>query len=112
MKANSGRDLEVFIEAMQLPMEGRIAFLDQACAGDNGLFRRVDALLKCNDRAADFLEQAPALTIAEWKDKAPVGEKPGDRIDRYVLLQQIGEGGCGVVFVAEQNVPVSRRVAL
>ena len=44
--------------------------------------------------------------------EAPVGEKTGDRIGRYKLLQQIGEGGCGVVYLAEQTEPVRRRVAL
>src|ERR1039457_384428 len=51
----------------------------------------------------------PAKTIAL---SIPPTEKPGDRIGRYKLLEQIGEGGCGVVYVAEQEQPVRRRVAL
>src|SRR5262249_24712492 len=55
--------------------------------------------------------QTPEV-VAEGRAKAASGEKPGDWVDRYKLLQQIGEGGCGVVFVAEQAEPVHRRVAL
>jgi len=53
-----------------------------------------------------------ALELPDVPSKAPVTEKPGDRIGRYKLLEQIGEGGCGVVYVAEQEEPVRRRVAL
>src|SRR5216684_5178064 len=112
MTGKSGRDIEVFTEAVQLPIEERVAFLDRACAEDEDLRRKLEALLKSNDRAGDFLEQPPTTAIGEGRAKAAPGEKPGDRVDRYKLLQQIGEGGCGVVFVAEQEEPVRRRVAL
>src|SRR6185369_12932963 len=69
-------------------------------------------LLKSNDRAGAFLEEPPATAIGEERSKIAPGERPGDQVDRYELLQQIGEGGCGVVFVAEQRTPVLRRVAL
>src|SRR6266700_993311 len=111
MTANSGRDLELFTEAVQLPIEERVAFLDRACAEDEDLRHKIEAWLKSNDRAGAFLEQLPAV-VGEGRTKAAVGEKPGDRVDRYKLLEQIGEGGCGVVFVAEQEKPVRRRVAL
>lgn len=58
------------------------------------------------------MESPPTEWISEVRAKVTVGEMPGDRIDRYMLVQQIGEGGCGVVFVAEQEHPVRRRVAL
>ncbi len=99
------RDVEVFTEAIQLPVGERAACLERACRGDVELRQRVEALLRAQQRLGDFLEQAPQRT-------APIGEKPGDRIGRYKLLQQIGEGGCGVVFMAEQEVPVRRLVAL
>jgi serine/threonine protein kinase/tetratricopeptide (TPR) repeat protein len=112
MTSNSGRAIEVFTEAVQLPIEERVAFLDRVCAGDEPLRRKIEALLKSNDRAGSFLEQPPAATISEGRGELAPGEKAGDRVDRYKLLQEIGEGGCGVVFVAEQQSPVLRRVAL
>lgn len=51
MSANSGHAIEIFTEAIQLPIEARSAFLDQACAGDEGLRRKIEALLKSNDHA-------------------------------------------------------------
>jgi eukaryotic-like serine/threonine-protein kinase len=111
MTPNSGRAIEIFTEAIQLPIEERAAFLDRACAEDEELRRKIESLLRSNDRAGAFLEQPP-VTVGEGRARASAGEKPGDRVDRYKLLQQIGEGGCGVVFMAEQEEPVRRRVAL
>src|SRR5262245_34584500 len=112
MTGNRKRDIEVFAEAVQLLREERIAFLDRACADDVDLRQRIEALLRSNDRAGDFLEEPPTGSITEGRAKVAAGEKPGDQVGRYKLLQQIGEGGCGVVFVAEQEEPVRRRVAL
>jgi hypothetical protein len=53
-----------------------------------------------------------ALELSEGRPEAVVTEKPGDRIGRYKLLEKIGEGGCGVVYLAEQAEPIRRRVAL
>ena len=73
----------------------------------------VEKLLLAHDQAGAFLEDPVAppqhSTIVL---PAPLTEKPGDRIGRYKLLQQIGEGGCGVVYMAEQEEPIRRRVAL
>jgi len=112
MTANSARAIEIFTEANELPAEERAAFLDQACAGDEALRRKIDALLRSNDRAGDFLEKPPADDLSEARAKVPVGEKPGDWVENYKLLEKIGEGGCGVVFMAEQEGLVRRRVAL
>src|ERR1043165_2730632 len=112
MTGNRQRDIEVFAEAIRLPTTERVAFLDRACAEDKGLRQRMEALLKSADRVGDFLEEPPTAVISEERAKIAVGEKPGDRVGRYKLLQQIGEGGYGVVFVAEQEEPIRRRVAL
>src|SRR5215510_6133470 len=110
--SNNKRDVDLFAEAIKLPTEERIAFLNRVCAGDQDLRRRIEKLLRLNDRAGDFMEAPPTGWINEARAKVSAGEKPGDRIDRYKLLQEIGEGGCGLVFVAEQEEPVRRRVAL
>src|SRR5215218_10005555 len=111
MSSNSAHALELFTEAVQLPNEERAAFLAQACAGDGELRAKIEALLKSHDRAGAFMEEPPTASIREERARVP-GVKPGDHIGHYKLLQQIGEGGCGVVFMAEQEEPVRRHVAL
>ena len=100
------------MEAIELSHEERIAFLDRIGAEDQDLRRKVEALLKSNERVGNFLETPPSAAIDEVKSIFGAGEKPGDRVDKYKLLQQIGEGGCGIVFLADQERPVHRRVAL
>ena len=112
MISNRKGDVEIFTAAIQLPDDERTAFLDQACAGDEDLLRRMKALLSSIERVPDFLETPPTRSLSEVRAKLGAGEKPGDYIHHYKLLQQIGEGGCGVVFMAEQEKPVRRRVAL
>lgn len=104
------RDLEIFTVAVQLPAGERAVFLERACGGDSELRQRVEALLQTHARLGDFLEQ-PSAQPAKPRPGAATGESIGDRIGRYKLLQQIGEGGCGVVYVAEQDEPVRRQVA-
>jgi eukaryotic-like serine/threonine-protein kinase len=103
----------IFHGALQLPEAQRADYVTQACGGDAQLRQQVEALLKAHAAAGGFLEEplppSPNKTIALT---LPLTEKPGDRIGRYKLLQQIGEGGCGVVYMAEQEQPVRRRVAL
>ena len=112
MTDDSNRELALFTEALELAAEERAAFLNRACVSDEHLRRKVEALLKAYERTGDFLEHAPTGSAVKDMRQIPVGEKPGDRIGSYKLLQQIGEGGCGVVFMAEQEEPVHRRVAL
>jgi serine/threonine protein kinase len=112
MTPNSGRALEVFTQAFQLPVEEQSAFLDRVCAEDEGLRRKIEALLRSNERAGSFLEEPPTVSISEQREKLSVGEKPGNQVGRYTLVEQIGEGGCGIVFMAEQQEPIRRRVAL
>ena len=82
----------------------RAAFLADACAGDDRLRRRVEALLKAHAQPDEILDAPPrnSGTI----DYAPINERPGTMIGPYKLMEQIGEGGFGLVFVAEQQQPV------
>ncbi|MHC4407610.1 MAG: serine/threonine-protein kinase, partial [Planctomycetota bacterium] len=100
----SRRTEEIFDEALRKEGEAaRSAFLDGACGIDADLRTRVDALLRAHDEAGEFL-QSPATAAAF--------EGPGTQIGRYKLLQLIGEGGMGAVYMAEQLEPVRRKVAL
>ena len=108
----------------------RRAFLDQACAEDAQLRARVEALLAAQPDADKFFNEIAPFTTTSLADaeraatrtgspgadqragESVLIEGPGSRIDRYKLLQKIGEGGCGVVYMAEQEKPVHRRVAL
>jgi len=107
---------ELFLEALERPEAGaRREYLDSACGPDAALRRQVEALL-ANHRQDDFLE-APALPVSRAAEvlrasRAALATRPGDRIGRYELVEEIGEGGGGVVFEAEQLEPVRRRVAL
>ena len=104
--------MEIFNEALDRgsPAE-RAAYLDRACAGDPALRARVEALLAVHDRAGEFLE-APALAPTIDASPPEPAECAGTVIGPYKLLERIGEGGMGAVYVAEQVAPVRRRVAL
>ena len=98
----------IFNEAAEIAdATERSAYLQRACAGDDSLRRKLDDLLSAHGDAGGFLNEGGPPT-----EIAPVTEGPGARIDRYKLLQKIGEGGMGVVYMAEQEKPVRRRVAL
>ena len=100
----------IFDEASELSdEESRRAFLDQACGNDAALRAQVEELLRSQEMAGGFLADPKRATIQET---VPAMEQEGDRIGRYKLLQKIGEGGCGIVYMAEQTEPVRRRVAL
>jgi serine/threonine protein kinase/tetratricopeptide (TPR) repeat protein len=106
----------------------RSAFLDEACGGDPALRQRVEALLASHEQAGSFLgmplpqrlaekapkqrEQTRGAAPAASEPPRPLPEGPGSRIGPYKLLQEIGEGGMGTVYLAEQNEPVRRLVAL
>ena len=104
---------ELFDLALTLPVAERPAFLDRECAGDDKLRAAVASLLRLHGEAKSFMK-APAPEVGQTVALfgSHLEEKAGDRIGRYKLLQQIGEGGCGIVYMAEQEQPVRRRVAL
>jgi eukaryotic-like serine/threonine-protein kinase len=114
MSASHQREAAIFDAAMELPPEQRAAHLDQACGGDAALRQRMEALLKAGESSCGFLDSPtdPPMAVGPTNVSPPSLEKAGDTIGRYKLLQQIGEGGCGVVYMAEQTDPVRRRVAL
>jgi eukaryotic-like serine/threonine-protein kinase len=99
----------LFEQALKFKPEERAAFLAGACGADEELRRRVEELLRADANAGGFLPTSPGRQKTMI---IPITEQPGDRIGRYKILQQIGEGGCGVVYMAEQEEPVRRRVAL
>ena len=115
------RDRDIFIEVLELgnPSE-RAALLDEACHEDAELRGRVEQLLAEHERQESFILDSPPTGINGFptgQDIAPtidrpITEGPGTVIGPYKLLQQIGEGGMGVVFMAEQTEPVQRTVAL
>ena len=103
----SNREKEIFEQALDItPTEERLRFLTKVCGKDVALLARVQDLLRADESGESFLPEQPRATFGA------ITEKSGDRIGRYKLLEQIGEGGCGVVYMAEQEEPVRRRVAL
>ena len=110
---------EVFEQAMDVPLDQRAQFLDRACGNDSEVRRRVEALLVAHDTHSGFLPEAPLHGDLPGQkhdeDVAPenyIEDQVGSIVDRFKLLERIGEGGFGVVWAAQQLEPVDRRVAL
>src|SRR5262249_43690964 len=88
----------------------RGAYIGRACGGDHALRDRVEKLVAAHFRAGGFLE-GPVPGLAATAEE-PIREGPGTVLGPYKLLEQIGEGGFGVVFMAQQHPPLRRKVAL
>jgi serine/threonine protein kinase len=118
---------ELFFAAYQIgDLKARDAFLKEACAEDASLRQQVEQMLAVQVKADQFFHVTqPALQLSDGGGAAPdnrgggrpeleatAEEKPGSRIGSYTLGEELGVGGCGVVYLAEQEQPVRRRVAL
>ena len=103
--------------------DDRVAFLDQTCQGKPALRTKLEELIILRDKAEKFFETDPEGNASSLEDQRlarPAGgigpnndsESLDTRVGRYRLLEKLGEGGCGIVYLAEQMEPVRRRVAL
>src|SRR5258708_21505391 len=113
MNDSSPKAMPVFNEALECEStEEREAFLGRACGGDAGLRANVEALLKAHQSAGNCLRGHSTPRVLITADEELASELTGTVIGPYKLLQQIGEGGFGIVYMADQEHPVRRRVAL
>jgi len=123
MGAETTREQELFEAALSVPGDGkRAAFLDQACDGDPELRSRLSKLLAAHDHTEVFFQKCISDIAKAVEEMPPVSSGDafqslsegmiGSTVGRYKLLKTLGEGGCGVVYLAEQEEPVRRRVAL
>lgn len=106
----------IFGEALSQPADARAKYLEGACGDDLRLRARLESLLRAHEAPEGFLPEDGENLLPDFNSEGekPLGatETPGDVIGRYKLLELIGEGGFGSVYVAEQKEPVKRRVAL
>ncbi|HEY1379219.1 MAG TPA: hypothetical protein VGF55_20620, partial [Gemmataceae bacterium] len=102
---------EIFLVAVEKPAGERAAYLDAACAGNPELRAQVEALIRSHEQAGSLLEK-PLFRTAPTIDHASPAEESGAVVGPYRLVEPIGEGGMGAVWMAQQTEPVKRLVAL
>jgi serine/threonine protein kinase len=100
----------IFKTAVKLPAHERAAYLDKACGANAALRLEVEGLLRAHGQPGEFMHRPPIADMTTTYGTGP--ERPGMRIGPYKLLQYLGEGGMGTVFLAEQSEPIRRMVAL
>src|SRR5262245_15537959 len=106
-------ELDIFSAALEAHSpEERARYLDEACGDNLGLRRRIEELLGAHAQAGSFMGAPAADRVPQGTVDEPIREGPGTVIGPYKLLEQIGEGGFGIVYRAEQQQPVRRTVAL
>jgi serine/threonine protein kinase/tetratricopeptide (TPR) repeat protein len=110
MNANPARAKEIFVAALKRPTEQRDAYLEEVCGDDAKLRQRVHDLLQAHAQPGSLLESPDTGPVATADE--PIAERAGTVIGPYKLLELIGEGGFGFVFMAEQQQPLRRNVAL
>jgi serine/threonine protein kinase len=112
MSTDPQKGRSIFLEAVEQHTPDQWGhYLDVACGQDQELRRRVEVLLRAHEQANSLLD-VPGPALVQTIDEPTIPEGPGTRIGPYKLVEQIGEGGFGVVFLAEQTQPVRRKVAL
>lgn len=112
MKKEDANSRNIFIRALDLEGDARDSFLAEACAGDPALESEVRSMLADSEKADGFFSNGEGATVLASRFETPYTEVEGERVGNFILRQQIGEGGFGMVWMAEQMEPVKRMVAL
>ncbi len=120
MNDTESRAREIFLESLDQPPDQVLALVEQACGGDDQVRQRVHALVQAHNRSGDFLaasrqEEVFAQSSAAVEQTAmhtTASMRAGETIGPYKLLEEIGEGGMGSVWIAQQSEPIKRKVAI
>jgi hypothetical protein len=112
MNKESNDVRELLIQALDLEGEARDSFISRACAGNPAREVELKQMLADSEKADDFFSNAHGSTAQASQFQKPFTEVEGERVGNFILRQPIGEGGFGMVWMAEQMEPVKRMVAL